>query len=408
MSVFTCCDVPEPSHPFPEAEMSSGEWNRVELVVTSLLGMRGAVGYHTSVLFAGMEYYFNASGVNVGRGGLESHGQSEDTSIIFVGFSDRSAREVNSYDKLRKNCNSFSDCALHLLCGRRLPPHLRRAERLGRVLDEQVSPLQSLLGNEFARNQQADGFDVEAVIAAIDANHRAREEPPSMSRCADASPCSEVGSACGSRSSSAAACSTSAGSSDVADDEAILDPGRGPSRASGVPEEGGRAGDDLRQCWPLDMLCSFVDMVGVTPPAEFARPRDAVLPVWRSELKLQPVSLDALCSFAVSASKARQQASEPPVATLLQQRRAPASKFAAALLMPLGCVEVPPTNFSVSLDLLCTSLGAARAGVEEEARSPVAKRVQPSTRCHPGNLWRPASPELVFVRPSVEVKVMLV
>mmetsp|Transcript_96198 Transcript_96198/g.200946 ORF Transcript_96198/g.200946 Transcript_96198/m.200946 type:complete len:423 (+) Transcript_96198:241-1509(+) len=145
---------------------------KVELAATSLMGLGGVVGFHTSILVDGVEYYFNERGV-VYSEELQSHSK-EEVEITFMGYSEYSVDVIafmlapyfraKTYDKLRKNCNSFSDCCLFLLCGQRLPSHLCRAERFGLILDGQLSGFEGILGR---RNDLADSFDLEKVIASI-------------------------------------------------------------------------------------------------------------------------------------------------------------------------------------------------------------------------------------------------
>mmetsp|Transcript_33075 Transcript_33075/g.70962 ORF Transcript_33075/g.70962 Transcript_33075/m.70962 type:complete len:380 (-) Transcript_33075:39-1178(-) len=178
MAFFNCCSGVNREASFGGSiELpASIRGMRVELVATSLLGLGGTVGWHTSVMVNGTEYYFDYAGINVSPV-LESH-EGDDTTTTFVGYSTLSGSAMvsileqhfraNTYDKLRKNCNSFSDCALYLLCGKRLPTKLGRAERFGRVLDEKVASLERLLGEGFARNNAADDFDIDSVINSLD------------------------------------------------------------------------------------------------------------------------------------------------------------------------------------------------------------------------------------------------
>lgn len=155
--------------------------HRVEMAVSSLLGLGGVVGYHTSVLVDGTEFFFEEAGI---RGALADSmlglktacGGSHSSSPmrVAIGSSHWSGRDLveflephfksGTYDLLRKNCNSFTRCALYLLCGVRLHKSYCAMERIG-----------SRLGLEFIlsfggldTNPAAEGFQIDDVIAAID------------------------------------------------------------------------------------------------------------------------------------------------------------------------------------------------------------------------------------------------
>lgn len=155
--------------------MSTGY--EVELCVTCR-GMGGAVGYHTSMLVNGREYYFSTSGIGSSEK-LISHGRRARPDRIFFGFSQHSGPEmveflrkyfaVGTYDILRKNCNSFSDCALFFLTGQRLAWNFSAAERVGRVADSGIGLVQAISGGSYVPNPKAFDFDAELVISAVKA-----------------------------------------------------------------------------------------------------------------------------------------------------------------------------------------------------------------------------------------------
>eukprot|EP00930_Biecheleria_cincta_P017953 TRINITY_DN1412_c0_g1_i1.p1 TRINITY_DN1412_c0_g1~~TRINITY_DN1412_c0_g1_i1.p1 ORF type:complete len:233 (-),score=41.08 TRINITY_DN1412_c0_g1_i1:156-854(-) len=139
--------------------------------------MRGAAGYHTSVLLGGEEFYFSPFGICCSHK-ITSH-DSTDVKRTFMGTSDLSSKDIlaalsdefrpGSYDILRKNCNAFTDCCLYLLCRKRLDANFRAAEMLGQVADS-AGLVQTLTFGAYTRNEKAAGFDLEAVIAKIDAS----------------------------------------------------------------------------------------------------------------------------------------------------------------------------------------------------------------------------------------------
>merc|ERR1711971_647024 len=70
-----------------------------------------------------------------------------------------------TYDLLRKNCNSFSDCALFYLVHKRLPKKYRSMEQLGSAFSGIV---QGASGGQYTPNPKAADFDLEKVILEID------------------------------------------------------------------------------------------------------------------------------------------------------------------------------------------------------------------------------------------------
>merc|ERR1712039_940363 len=96
---------------------------------------------------------------------------------IFVGLSQQSGSELldfltdyfkpNTYDLLRKNCNSFTDCALYFLCEQRLDQGYRVIEQIGRAAEEHVGLVQKVSGGDYMPNLAAADFDIEAIITLI-------------------------------------------------------------------------------------------------------------------------------------------------------------------------------------------------------------------------------------------------
>lgn len=160
-----------------EAQSVPTGYNRVELAVSPLLGLGGVVGYHSSVLVSGTEFFFEPTGIRgVLADALLKHKTASGGSHtscptrIVIGGSRRTGKELveflephfkaGTYDLLRKNCNSFTDCALFFLCGVRLDGGFRAMEQLG---DFYLAPLLSLGG--YTANSQAAGFEVEDIIS---------------------------------------------------------------------------------------------------------------------------------------------------------------------------------------------------------------------------------------------------
>jgi len=150
----------------------------VELAASPLAGLRGFAGYHTSVLVAGEEYYFSPCGI-CSAPKLTSHeAASGNVQRSLIGVSRSSGVDLldfltehfqpGTYDLLRKNCNSFTDCALYFLCGQRLDARFCQIEQLGRAADERARLVQVMSRGEYLPNARALDFDLEAVLALID------------------------------------------------------------------------------------------------------------------------------------------------------------------------------------------------------------------------------------------------
>merc|ERR1719510_412125 len=79
-----------------------------------------------------------------------------------------------TYDLLRKNCNSFSDCALFVLLGRRLDEKYRSLEKIGAEWDKHMGLIQNFTGGNYKPNPQADGFRSCMVVAQLEADQALR------------------------------------------------------------------------------------------------------------------------------------------------------------------------------------------------------------------------------------------
>lgn len=148
----------------------------VELAVSPLAGMKGAAGYHSSILIAAEEYFFSPMGI-IHSPTITSHKNNSDMQLFHMGLSNRNGADLiefmdqyfppGHYDLLRKNCNSFSDCALYFLCEQRLDWSFRTLERFGKLADDHAGIIQSISGGEYTPNPRTVDFDVEAVIEDV-------------------------------------------------------------------------------------------------------------------------------------------------------------------------------------------------------------------------------------------------
>jgi len=151
--------------------------HEVELCVSPLAGLRGAAGYHTSVLVAGEEYYFCPAGICTSAR-LTSHQGGAQMQRFYIGLSGTSGAELleflsqlfrpGSYDLLRKNCNSFTDCALYFLCEQRLELRYRTVEKLAWVADDSTGLLQKVTQGDYVPNPRAQDFELQAVLKEIE------------------------------------------------------------------------------------------------------------------------------------------------------------------------------------------------------------------------------------------------
>lgn len=150
---------------------------KVEVVATSIGGVPGVRAYHTSVLIDGIEYSFGPMGVTKAPG-LPSHMCLADKpKVTWVGLTCVSADAMmqavgpyfkkGSYDLLRKNCNSFSDCSLYCLLDMRLDPKYRGLEKIGASADKKTAIVQALANGSYRPNPEADNFDVERVVQKV-------------------------------------------------------------------------------------------------------------------------------------------------------------------------------------------------------------------------------------------------
>jgi hypothetical protein len=159
--------------------------HRVQLAVSplkfidwasTLAGATGLMVYHTSVVVDGMEFSFSPSGI-CAQGKLRSHKlfskDVENVIVTDIGTSSvpgkvmhRTLRKFfqrNTYDALRKNCNSFTDVALGFLVNARLDDAYRGVDKLGAVVEHHTGLVQSMSRGLYTPNPKADGFDLEQV-----------------------------------------------------------------------------------------------------------------------------------------------------------------------------------------------------------------------------------------------------
>jgi len=155
---------------------------RVQLVVTPIgPKLPKLQAYHSSILVDGVEYSFGGRGLVSARGRASHRAfprapgetRSFDLGVARGADADSLRRKLepyfraNTYDLLRKNCNSFTDCALYYLLGQRLDKKYRCVEQIAHTADRHACLIQALSGGGYQPNRNADGFSVEQVIREV-------------------------------------------------------------------------------------------------------------------------------------------------------------------------------------------------------------------------------------------------
>lgn len=129
--------------------------------------------HHTSLSIGNLEYSFGPQGI--GRNPpYQSHAFFPGSiQVQELGKTDVSGEwllkalthhfKEGSYDLLRKNCNSFSDCALYYTLGLRLDDKYKALETLG-VDADKMGVVRMLSLGEYKPNPKAEEFDLKHVI----------------------------------------------------------------------------------------------------------------------------------------------------------------------------------------------------------------------------------------------------
>jgi len=137
------------------------------------------LAYHTSVAVDGVEFSFGPDGMVASNSTFQSHylfinGPAE---VVDCGTTTKTGRELRAalqsdfvkgtYDILKKNCNSFSECALFFLTGMRLDTKYRTMEQVGKYADEHLGLIRTVTMGNYAPNPKAASFDVDEIIDRI-------------------------------------------------------------------------------------------------------------------------------------------------------------------------------------------------------------------------------------------------
>lgn len=177
-AALRCCSSTRPAQAHEEdgdEESRDVGTNRVQLASSELFSLPAlATAYHTSVLVNGEEFFFSDSGIFSDRA-LMSH-QGSPSELLDLGLSRRTGSQLlnamesyfrpGTYDLIRKNCNSFSDCAVHYLLGKRLDRKYSALERVGQRAN--VELIQRFTKGMYQPNSAASNFSCDDVISQID------------------------------------------------------------------------------------------------------------------------------------------------------------------------------------------------------------------------------------------------
>mmetsp|Transcript_97901 Transcript_97901/g.272468 ORF Transcript_97901/g.272468 Transcript_97901/m.272468 type:complete len:253 (-) Transcript_97901:268-1026(-) len=171
----TCnCDWQPPESLLP----GDSSWQKVQLAV-SPIGIqvsRTLQAYHSSVAVNDVEFSFTKHGV-IGTPLFHSHFTSKGpVQVMDMGLTDASASQMlavlepyfvaGTYDILRKNCNSFSDCALYYLLGARLDDKYKAIDQLGTSADK-LGLVRLLTLWDYMPNPRASSFTLDHVLADV-------------------------------------------------------------------------------------------------------------------------------------------------------------------------------------------------------------------------------------------------
>lgn len=171
---------------------SSG--HRVDVCATTFgPGILGVQAYHTSVMVDYMEYAFSNEGVTTGPP-LTSHKMLPNkTDVNYAGLTSISGNHMlavvephfrkGTYDLLRKNCNSFSDCALFYLLGRRLDGKYRTMEQMGEYADEHLGLIRAVTMGDYVPNPKAATFTVDSIVERLRAARSSKLKKPAQCYC---------------------------------------------------------------------------------------------------------------------------------------------------------------------------------------------------------------------------------
>lgn len=150
--------------------------HQVRLAVTPI-GPKMLCAYHSSVAVDDVEFCFSRVGVSTNPAWMSHKRLPDGPAMVFdMGLCPIAGAmmlkaltpffSAGTYDLLRKNCNTFSDCALFYLLGHRLDPKYRMMEQVGEMADRLAIVRMLSLGS-YEPNPKAASFSVGQVLTWI-------------------------------------------------------------------------------------------------------------------------------------------------------------------------------------------------------------------------------------------------
>jgi len=151
---------------------------------SKLRGSEPKDAYHTSIIVDDVEYLFDDAGVErcryfADRRPVSHSVLDSETKIVHMGSTTidplemmRALRQLfapGSYDLIRKNCNSFCDCALFYLLSVRLDPRYRELERIAKWGQKNFGLMNALkmTGLRYHENPRAADFKVDDAVRKL-------------------------------------------------------------------------------------------------------------------------------------------------------------------------------------------------------------------------------------------------
>lgn len=138
--------------------------------------------YHTSILVDGTELSFSISGIGAfscNECQFPTHGDFDESAQVFsLGYTDKTVDELlqvvqdtfkpGTYDLLRKNCNTFTDCAMFYFVGARLQDEYKALESLGQTVQRKAGVVSKLTHGGYIPNPSADDFVLHDAILHLE------------------------------------------------------------------------------------------------------------------------------------------------------------------------------------------------------------------------------------------------
>lgn len=144
---------------------------------------------HSSVMIDLIEYEFAGNGIRRSNGPKSHERFGGKPEFIEMGYTSKGGRHLmaklgntfpaGTYDLLRKNCNTFSDCALFYLVGQRMQDEHRALEKIGNTLNKYTNIVSSIFSG-YEPNPKADNFQTMGVIDHIQKRRQGQMKDPAL------------------------------------------------------------------------------------------------------------------------------------------------------------------------------------------------------------------------------------